>query len=185
MFDTIPQTLMRLVDFAVFGFFAAFFYEIFRILRQFIRHNVLAAAIEDFIYLSLLGFFTFVFSLEVGGGYFRLYFIFGELFGAVVYFITIGKIINIIVGFIAKIVHKIFHVIYKYILLPIGKVFGKYLHKLLSLFGKLYKKLASTVKKSAKHLQSKRKMVYNKKYDNHGEDGEIRHVIKAEVRKKA
>ena len=184
MFETIPQTLMLLVDFAVFGFFAAFFYEAFRILRMFIRHSVISAAIEDFVYLSLLGFFTFVFAVEKGGE-FRAYFLVGELFGGAVYFLTIGRVISLVVGFIAKIFKKICRLIYRHILSPVRKWFSKYLHKLFSLFVALYKKLCNHLKKLPNPLKNKRKILYNKRHNIKAKDGEVRHVIKAEVRKKA
>lgn len=185
MFETIPQTLTLLADFAVFGFFAAFFYEIFRIFRMFVRHNVIAAAAEDFLYLSLLGFFTFVYSLEKGGGYFRYFYLLGMVFGGAVYFLTVGRIISIAAGFIAKAFKKICSVIFKYILSPIGRWFGKYLHKISALFVVLHEKLFQSAKKLAKPLQNKRRILYNKRHDVKAKDGEVRHVIKAEIRKKA
>jgi multisubunit Na+/H+ antiporter MnhG subunit len=97
MFEPISQSLYEIMMFSMLGFFLAMLYEPFRIIRLFKKHSTAAVAVQDFLFLASCGVIVFSYSLEFGAGIFRYFYIIGVVFGAAVYFLTVGKLINLIV----------------------------------------------------------------------------------------
>ncbi|NMA80074.1 MAG: hypothetical protein GX967_05455, partial [Clostridiales bacterium] len=68
-------------------------YEVFRISRIAFNLSKVAIAVEDFIFFMICAVGVFAFSLEYGNGMIRLFFVIGALLGAILYLLTIGRLI--------------------------------------------------------------------------------------------
>jgi len=94
MFETTAQTLQEMTMFAILGFAFAVLYEPLRIVRVAFKPRGIFVALADFAFLSACGLLTFAYSLEFGAGYFRFYYVIALVFGAAVYFLTVGRVVN-------------------------------------------------------------------------------------------
>ena len=90
MFETISQTLLLGGYFLILGVILGLCYELFRFLRLLRRHNTLAVTIEDCLFFSFSAIVSFIVALSVGGGFFRVYYVFFEAAGFVLYYFTLG-----------------------------------------------------------------------------------------------
>ena len=77
----------------VMGVFFGLLYEVFRISRIAFNLSKITIAIEDFVFLMLCAIGVFAFSLEYGNGMIRLFFVIGALLGAILYLLTVGRLI--------------------------------------------------------------------------------------------
>jgi len=200
MFEPISANLSLLSSFTVLGFFLAAFYEIIRIIRLFKLQSNLIVGITDFLFLSLAAVVTFAYSIELGNGRFRWFYILGLVFGAAVYFLTVGRVISLASNFIVKCVKRFLAIILKYILVPIWGliiILSKKTCALLRFFAlkivNVYNFTHKRVINSSKHLKSKVKVLYNKKTARNNKvfqnsinketiTGEKRNVVKGEIR---
>jgi hypothetical protein len=168
MFETIPETLNLLAEFAIVGFMVSVGYEFLRTFRLLVRHNTMFLAVEDFLFLCAAAFAAFAYSIYLGNGFFRIYYLSGMLFGAVVYFTTIGRVISYClkksIGFVKKAVKKVLTAIFT----PVVKVLRKIYIWCRSLLGKIAQKSQNKLVKLHKNiiylkkrLQSAPKKVYN------------------------
>lgn len=107
MYESIPQSLVVFAWFIIAGFVLAILYEPLRIIRQIIYHKTIAYIIEDTVFFAFCAFLTFIFSLEFGVGSVRAYYVFAEIIGAAIYFLTVGNIFKIIYTFVCRIAKKI------------------------------------------------------------------------------
>jgi len=194
MFEPISKSLSLLSYFALIGFFLGIFYEVIRIIRLFKRQSVLAVGLTDFLFLSAAGLILFAYSMELGSGTFRWYFVFGAMFGAAVYFLTVGRLVSLASGFIVRCVKKFAAFVFKRIIVPIGRKTCDIIHVLTTIFGKFYNLLSKHIRNSSKHLKSKAKLLYNKNIKRRTArkglsvrqkidiTGERRNVVKGKVR---
>lgn len=173
-----------LLDFVLFGGFLALCYEILRILRLCVRHNSFVTGVEDTLYLTMCGVFLFAFSMEIGNGQFRIYFGLGAVVGAVVYFLTIGRIFRIVYSFVIKILKKIFRWIYTVLGKPIIKLFVVIKHKIDTKFVHLYDFSNDVTNKYKKRLQTRRKIVYNDKVLDYVGEGDVQSASKSAIKGK-
>ena len=184
MFETISDTLNQCWQFLIIGFILGFSYELMRILRLVFKHNTLFIAIEDILYLSFCACICFIVSLAVGAGYFRIYYAIFALFGVMLYFSTLGRVLLLVNKKAVKLVLRLFSKIYKNIYVFLRKVFGIIVHilnpifvlcnKFVSIIGEIYKK----------RLPNTSELRYNTK-ERDKKDGVRKNVIKGSVRKKA
>ncbi|MCL2634313.1 MAG: spore cortex biosynthesis protein YabQ [Oscillospiraceae bacterium] len=188
MYETTSQNLTELMMFAILGFVLGALYEPIRISRLFVKTGTLATAIEDFLFLSVCGVIVFAYSLEFGAGAFRLFYLAGLLFGGVVYFLTVGKLISIITTAFANAIKAavkyVINLIHKRILLPIWQILVKYAQKTSPQIRTLYE----IIEKRTKHLKNTAVMRYNSGASNlrksrNNKNHETKTVIKAKVRK--
>lgn len=186
MFETTHDVLTQLGQFALVGFFLGLLYDFFRILRILFRHPKLLVNIEDIVFMPFAAFVLFCFSVEIGLGAFRLYYLLSALFGAAVYHFTFGYLTRFAAELIRKILFAAAKIANKIILKPLKKVFGAIYLKIRSIFGAICRKSKKVAEKVRMPLKRRREMVYNNSISNMGEvGGEERSVIKAKVRKKA
>ena len=75
------------------GFFVAFVYDIFRILRKTIKHKNIFVQIEDTVYWLMASFVMFFIMLNKNQGEIRLFSIVGCAIGMSLYFCTVSPII--------------------------------------------------------------------------------------------
>ena len=191
MFEPISQNLTQLMMFAILGFALGGLYEPIRINRLFIKTGTAAVAIEDFLFLALCGVIVFAYSLELGSGEFRLFYLAGLGFGGVVYFITLGRVVSLVTRTFANAIKAAvrfaFSVIKRRILLPSRDLLVKLIQKSNTKIITMYK----ITEKHASLLQNNIKMKYNNKVSQLGRKrrsprlvkGETRNVIKAKVKK--
>lgn len=184
MFESISSTFMQCGCFLLTGFLFGTAYEVLRFIRLMIRHNALLISIEDTLFLSLCAIVSFIVSLSVGSGYFRIYYVAFEILGISAYFFTLGRLLNFIlrriVGSIKRILQKIFGRLAR----MCRKVIVAITHKLKSVFVIIYESVTNIIKKHQKRLKSPKGLVYNSKVEGKDERTEKRNVIKAQVRKK-
>jgi hypothetical protein len=199
MHESIHINLSLLASFALLGFFFGGFYEVIRIIRLFKKQSDLVVCIIDFMFLTLAGVITFAYSMELGNGQFRWFFIMGQLFGAAVYFLTIGRLVSLASNFIVRCVKwvyalikkclkKVFKIFIDYICKPAKKKIGAFIQLLILKFGNSYGFIKKRALNSIKHLKSNAKIVYNKKAQRkntvkHIITGDKRNVIKGKIRK--
>jgi Sec-independent protein translocase protein TatA len=162
MFEPATQSLHETAMFAILGFLLAALYEPMRIARIFFRTHAALVAVSDFLFLSACGLIVFAYSLEFGGGHFRYYYLIGLAFGTVVYFLTVGKLINMITRAFAdairKAVRRTASAIRRKVLLPLREKFVQLVQSLGTKLGK-FQQIAENRRKD---LQNKLKVVYNK-----------------------
>ncbi|MEG2051133.1 MAG: spore cortex biosynthesis protein YabQ [Oscillospiraceae bacterium] len=143
------------------GFSLGFLYDIFYIVRMNITKNKFAIYMQDFLYLLICAFLTFIFILALSSGIVRGYILIGEFFGWLIYYLSTGLIV---VSFINKIIRMIKLTIKKTVLLIImpfkwiTKKFCKLFRKIKLLLIKINKKL---FKKTKRYLKYGRNVVYN------------------------
>ncbi|MDR2558465.1 MAG: hypothetical protein LBC86_02830 [Oscillospiraceae bacterium] len=193
MFVPISESLSQLASFAILGFFFGIFYEIIRIIRLFKKQSDLVVSITDFVFLSFTGLVTFAYSMELGNGQFRWFFIAGVIFGGVVYFLTVGRLVFLASNFIVRCIKRVFAFIVrcvkvtflffkKYIFVPILKMLCKIIQFSKTKIGNIYVFLRKKVLNSSNHLKSKVKVVYNKRTINKSVAGDERNVVKGTIR---
>lgn len=199
MHTPVTDSLAQLLSFTILGFFMGVFYEIIRIIRLFKRQSDLAVSLTDFFFLTFAGLITFAYSMELGSGDFRWFYVAGQVFGAGIYFMTVGRLISLASNFIVKWVKRITKLVLNCIfrvLFLLGKYFCAPVRKklcalLLFLKGKIvhfYGFLVKQVIILSKHLKTGTKMIYNKKtpHKENTEErllrGETRNVIKGKTR---
>lgn len=186
MFESISDTLGQCGWFFLAGIIMGLFYEPLRFMRCLIRHNAVAVAVEDVLFLSVCAFVSFVISLVIGTGYFRVYYAAFELAGIAAYLLTLGRLIKSFHKLVCKVFRKALRLIFYKISHFFARIFSAIRHKTAALFGHCYKKVGAAAKKAAKHLPKRHKSVYNVKVVNKNRKvGESADVIKAKVRKKA
>jgi hypothetical protein len=196
MFEPISASLSQLSSFAVLGFFLAVFYEIIRIIRLFKKQSDLFVSVTDFLFLSLAGLITFAYSMELGSGRFRWFYIAGVIFGGTVYFLTIGRAVSLASNFIVKCIKRaaafvvkcakvIFIFSMKHILVPLSKIICKFIQFSREKIGYIYVFLRKRALNSIKHLKSRAKVVYNKRTTKTTTNAGVhRNVVKGTIKSK-
>lgn len=88
-------------------------YDLLRIFRYTFKCHTLVVFLQDIMYFVLATLVTFCFVLAWNDGIVRVYLLAGELAGAVVYFLTISRIVMRLSKLIIKIIKKPFQFIIK------------------------------------------------------------------------
>lgn len=184
MYENISSTLGQCYYFFISGIIFGLFYELLRFLRMLIKHHAAAVFIEDIFYFAVCAFVSFVISLSVGIGYFRIYYIVFEALGAFLYFITVGRFINKLLKSVVKVIKKFIYAIYKEIQPKIAAAFVTIAAKIKLLFGKIAENMPKVEFYHQKGLKTTNKVMYNNKVPL-SEGGESNRVIKAQIKKKA
>lgn len=160
-FNMSDQALLFLMS-VVMGVLFGLLYEVFRISRIAFRLSKVTIAIEDFIFFMLCAVGIFAFSLEYGNGMVRLFFVIGALLGAILYLLTIGRLIFAASRGIINAIKLFFSFIYRIFIHPI-KRFIVFLYQkirfLFSYIGRFSKKIC---KKSKIDLKHHPKVLYNR-----------------------
>ncbi|MCL2639160.1 MAG: spore cortex biosynthesis protein YabQ [Oscillospiraceae bacterium] len=174
MFVEISESLSQLSSFTVLGFFFGVFYEVIRIIRLFKKQSDLAVSVTDFVFLSLAGLITFAYSMELGNGQFRWFYIAGAGFGGAIYFLTLGRLVSLASNFIVRCIKRaaalavkcmkiIFLFAKNYIFAPLHKIICKFIQFLKTKIGYIYVFMKKKALNSSNHLKSKARIVYNKR----------------------
>ena len=75
------------------GFLLGAYYDVFRILRKWIRPGAVRVFFEDVLYFVSAALLTFLFLLAVNGGVFRVYVCVGLAAGCAAYRYTVGRVV--------------------------------------------------------------------------------------------
>lgn len=186
MFETTHDVLTQIGQFSLVGFFLGFLYDLFRILRILFKHPKFLVNIEDIIFMPFAAFVLFCFSVEIGLGAFRLYYLLSALFGAAAYHFTLGYLTGFVAELIRKILCAFFKIMNKAVLRPLQRLFRLICQKVTALFGAICRKSKKIAEKVRLPLKRQQDIVYNNINNNMGGvGGEERSVIKAKIRKKA
>lgn len=98
-----------------FGIFLSVVYDILRIMRELTLPRKNAVFIMDFLFLAFSSVVTFIAAFATNYGVLRFYHIIGEIIGALVYFLTLGKATKLAARLIRKLLVK-FESIYEKII---------------------------------------------------------------------
>lgn len=181
MFETISQTLVFGGYFLILGAALGLLYEFFRFIRLLIRHNTLAVTVEDCLFASVSAIVSFIVALSVGGGYFRLYYVFFEAIGFILYHFTLGKLIYLIskhtIVLLRRILRRFFAFTHKYL----RRFFVFIRQKFKLQFVIIYNFLTKPIVLSKKLLQKRYSLVYNNKRSNNVEGSENKNAVKARI----
>ena len=153
--------LYQFVCFSLCGVFLSVGYEAFRIIRIIIPHNNFSVGAEDVFYLSFCGFILFGLSMEIGSGYFRLLYLVSAVAGAVVYFLTVGRIVKLVSDFIFTALKSILLRIIKAISSPVRKAVVTLAHKISAVFVRIHKNVFDKNIKFVPDLKNGSEMLYN------------------------
>jgi hypothetical protein len=163
MFETVEQTLWQFLNFIVLGFFLGLGYEVFRIGRLFFKKHRIIDTIEDVLYLSICAIICFSFSMEIGNGEFRYFYVAGGIVGCFLYFMTLGQFIKISSKYVVLWIKKVFRLVFKYLLNPSRIILVKIIQKHKK---KLVQNAVFIRDKSmdaGRYLKKQSKVLYNKK----------------------
>lgn len=183
MFENISSTLGQCGCFFAAGIVMGLFYELLRAARILVRHNAAAVFIEDVLFFSACGFISFVIALSVGIGYFRIYYVFFETLGAILYFLTLGRVLNFLLRKLIKGIKRFFYAVYKKMHPKMHNFFVSIAKKIKPLFGNIAEIIPKISFNRRKDLPNTDDMVYNIKAVS-GEGSESNSAIKAQIRKK-
>ena len=104
MFETTRQVLLLFGQFAVIGFVLGFVYNALRFIRIIFSSGSVFTGITDFIFVAVSGLVIFIFSVELGVGNMRLFYLIAAAIGFAVYTVTLGNI----TAFVARLARKLF-----------------------------------------------------------------------------
>ena len=141
----ITNQLIYFLKSVLLGAVLGLIFDAFKILRLFIKHNVVAIFVEDVAFCIISAVITYGFMVDISCGQIRIFILAGELIGLVLYKLTLSKllvtlIVNIlnllkrILNFVFRIaflpIYKLMLIIFKFIFKPIvnylKKIFGKF-----------------------------------------------------------
>lgn len=137
------------------GFLLGALYDVLRIWRDFLHSQRRAVFFQDFFYMVLCAFFTFLLALALSDGAVRFYLLAGEAVGWFVYYFTVGQVTS-------RLFRLLSGLLYRYVFDPLGRLLkrgARWLRKKAKIFTKSLKKRAADWKKRLKH---RGKLVYNR-----------------------
>lgn len=136
-------------------------YDVFRITRIAFPTASGVVFAEDVIFFVVCAVVTFFFGLTVIDGALRIFLIFGELFGAVLYYFTIGKLVMGISKKIIAGIKAVIRFLIKWFFRPIWVAIYQisvFLMRPFAFLGKIFKNI---LQKAKFDLKVKRKVLYN------------------------
>lgn len=182
MFENISSTLQQCGVFFIAGIVMGLFYEAFRAFRMMLRHHAAVVFVEDILFFSLCGAASFIIALTVGIGYFRIYYVVFEALGAGVYFLTLGRVINLLLKKVIRAIKRFFYAVYKKLSPKVGSVFVAVAKKIKESFGKIAEIVPKPSFIRKNDLPNPDNMVYNVRTAS-SEGGEGSSAIKAKIRR--
>ena len=189
MFETTQQVLLLFGQFAVIGFALGFVYNAIRFIRIIFSSGSVFTGITDFIFAAVSGLVIFIFSVELGVGNLRFFYLIAAAIGFAIYTVTLGNLTAFAAKLARKLIVMLLGFIKKAIVNPVITYFKIIRQKIAENFVKIRQKTSNFIEKHKIHLKKPKGLVYNKNNNKIGEldqnGGEIRNVIKAKVRKNA
>lgn len=161
------------------GFAFGLVYEVLRIVRLILRFKA-AVFLCDVAFFILSAFAVFRLS-ESLGSYVRIYTVLGFGAGVFAYIVTIGRLLNLAESAASLAWRKTIGRLLRNIGKGSQKLFGIIVQKSRAGIGNISKHWKNVQKNRSKRLQSKPKMLYNKKRSEKIGEGEEVHVIVAKI----
>lgn len=134
----IVDEVMSFLCSCVVGMVLGAFFDCFRILRLAVKSPKILVFIEDVLFFIVAAIATLYIVLEQSNGTVRVFLLFGELLGLIIYFYSIGILVIKSAKFIISVFKKFFAIVF-YPLRKLGNFVLKSasaLHNKISLFGK-------------------------------------------------
>jgi spore cortex biosynthesis protein YabQ len=157
-FFSVHEQLMLFLLSCICGGVVGVFYDIFRTLRIIFPHNTLLVVIEDIIFMCGYAFFISVFSVTAARGEMRVYYIFGNIIGFVVYILTLGAVVTAVMKKLFMLVGGLFSII----LCPFKRIYAFLCKKTVLKFVGSSKNSVNYFKNIKKHLINYIGLLYNK-----------------------
>lgn len=175
--------IFQLACFSLCGVFLGVGYELLRIIRLIIPHHSFVVGVEDTFYLSLCGLVLFGLSMEIGNGNFRPTYLLAAFLGALIYFLTVGRLIKLIYSVIICVIIKIFKFFGRKLLKPLASCFVSIAHKSSKPFVKLYENTKQKINKRITDLKTPPEMIYNNDINLERNEASVGNRIEGKVRK--
>lgn len=154
------QTWMFLLSIAL-GAALGVCYDVFRIVRIAVPNPPAVIVAEDLAYAVICTVATFLFFLTIDCGQIRLFVLFGEVIGFVLYYCTIGVLVLGVSRRIIGVVHFVCGVVWRVLLRPVWVVLEKISGVLIGFIQNIAKCIKTTAKNSRIHLKKHSGLLYN------------------------
>lgn len=161
MFFTVNEQMVLFLWSCVMGAGFGAVYDFFRIARIAIKHGKLAVAVQDVLFLFFCSVAIFVFSVEVGGGMVRFFFIIGSLLGFILYYLTVGQIVFFAANKIISAIKWVFRLLFRIFISPIIRFLRFFYRKTRTLFRHIKLKLKLFFNKAKIRLKDTSNLMYN------------------------
>lgn len=142
-----PRQLELFVYSLIFGVLLGVLYDVFRIFRLIFFKNKVAVIFQDILFWIIAGFSAFLFFLATNFGHIRIYMLLGMLIGALVYYLTIGRLVFLLVKSVCDTVKKIISFIWRH-------TGGALFNKIKSVFKAFRQSKKAVSKKSIKNKKT-------------------------------
>ncbi|MEG0615439.1 MAG: spore cortex biosynthesis protein YabQ [Oscillospiraceae bacterium] len=160
-FFTPNEQLSQFVLCIIIGVGLGIFFDFFRVARVLLPHKNFLTAIEDIVFLLIWGVVLLVFSMEIGRGEVRIFFLLGNILGFTLYHFTLGnfvvKLLRKIISTIYRVLQKVFSVVFR----PFRKIFALFCQNTRCVFVKICSKFKKPALCCKKHLKDDMKLLYN------------------------
>ncbi|MDE6707684.1 MAG: spore cortex biosynthesis protein YabQ [Oscillospiraceae bacterium] len=158
-FRTVDEELLLFFGAILLGIPAGIVFDVTRLFRKLLKHNIILVALEDILYFILISFLMLCYISAFGRGEFRVYYLVGCFLGFMVYYYTLGAIIMRFSDIL---------------LMPVHWVWNKIIWicgKLKQAFVKYAKKLHFAKKNSQNDLSNPPHKVYNSNANQNNNTG--------------
>ena len=159
--DSLDDQLSILLQAFGFGFILGFLYDVFRCLRIILSNGRKGFYIADIIYFIVCTVLNFFMCLVINDGKVRVYSLFGETAGWLVYYFTLGIVVMKLSNAAARAVKKINIRFENKVLVPFRNKVFRFFKKSRSATIKRSKKSKKIIRNSKIYLKSIRGMLYN------------------------
>ena len=105
------------------GFGLGAFYDVFRILRVFVRCEKRHVILQDVVFCFVAGVASFLLCLAVNWGEIRFYLLAGEAIGLCAYFLTLGEVTLWLSKLLLRILKAIWRFLLRWFLRPLKRLF--------------------------------------------------------------
>ena len=187
MFETASEVFALFAQFAFIGFVLGFIYDIGRFFRISMSAGRLFTFIHDFLSIFLGGMVIFIFSVELGVGNLRFFYIVAALLGFAIYLLSLGNLTALIAKAISRSLKRLLRFIKTGFIKLFNTIRKTFYPKCSAVFVKIKQKKSYLSEKCKIHLKNSTELVYNNSNSKIGEvsqnGGENRNVIKAKVKK--
>lgn len=161
MLHPIPEPTLLFLYSCVMGAALGVIYDMFRIFRLAVKTHKIVIVFQDILYLGIWAMAVLWFSVYVGNGEVRLFYLVGTVLGWIVYYFTIGQLVFAVAGGVILVVKKAFGWLDRVFMKPILHAAAVIGCKLRKLFVKIKFFFKKTGKMLGMGLKDKTKVVYN------------------------
>lgn len=183
MFESFSESLGLFGIYTIMGLVFGFVYYLGSFIRTGFGLNKVVERIGDCLFILICGLIVFLYSVTIGTGTIRLYYLFALALGFSIYSVTLGRLTVLLANGFRRVVLRVRGVVFSAFL----KITKPILLKIRVLFVDIQQKLSKFKEKRKIYLKNDTDLVYNVNINKMGkivgEGGENRNVIKAKVSK--